>query len=79
MNSALMQIAQAKLAEMRETTARQAGRAGGRIGGLPAVTRAVGGPTAVSRPTPVRRTIGWFLVRVGLRLAVPRSFSASAR
>ena len=79
MNSALMMIAKAKMAETRETAASRSGRAWEHAGGLPVKTLAPAMTTGTRRPTATRRTIGWFLVRIGLRLALPRSFAASAR
>jgi hypothetical protein len=78
MNSALMTIARAKMAETRGTAA-QSGRAWVHAGDLPVKALAPVMTTGAHRPTAARRTIGWFLVRIGLRLALPRSFAASAR
>jgi hypothetical protein len=62
-------VAQARMSDMRQAASRRAvGRAhsfsSARSGGM-----ALG---AKVRPTAARRAIGWFLVGVGLRLAVPR-------
>ena len=79
MNLALMTIAQAKMAENRETAVARSCRVWEHAGGLPPETWAPAVMTGTRRPTAARRTIGWFLVRIGLRLALPRSFAASAR
>ena len=72
MNPALMEpMVRAEIADRRRVAATRRPAAGGQPGRVPAeiwkpvVTTAAVGPT--------RRTIGWFFVRVGLRLAQPRA------
>jgi hypothetical protein len=78
MNPALMEkIAQTKGAEMRRTAATRIDPAWEHASGTPAKTW---GPAITTGILPAaRRTTGWFLVRVGLRLAMPRPRAASAR
>jgi hypothetical protein len=76
MNPTLMEmVAQARVTEMRQAGSARCGRAWEGAGGMPAEGRARAVP---ARPA-ARRAIGWFLVRLGLRLALSRPFAASAR
>jgi hypothetical protein len=77
MNPAMMErVAQARMAEMRRVVTPRSGGTG-----RPAMASAAPGPgwreAGAGHPVAVRRAIGWFLVRVGLRLALSRPHSAS--
>jgi hypothetical protein len=79
MNPAMMeQVAQARMDDMQRVVAPRPDRAR-----RTTPNRATGpGPgwalIGAGRPVAARRAIGWFLVRVGLRLALSRPHSASA-
>ena len=80
MNPVLMEMnAQARMAEMRRASAMRVGRGQGHAGDTPLESQAPMATAWTRRPAAARRTIGWFLVRVGLRLALSRPFAASAR
>jgi len=79
MNPAMIErMAQARMDDMQRVVAPRTDRTR-----RPTLERAPGsGPGWVligaGRPVAARRAIGWFLVRVGLRLALSRPHSASA-
>jgi hypothetical protein len=62
-------VAQARITDMRQAASR---RAAGRAHAVGSVRSLGMAPGAEARPAAARRAIGWFLVGVGLRLAVPR-------
>ena len=79
MNPALMEtIAQTRITEMRRTAATRSGRPE-YAGRIPAETPAKAVTPGTHGPAAARQTLGLFLVRVGLRLALPRGLAASAR
>jgi hypothetical protein len=82
MNPAMMEsMAHSKMADLRQAAERRSGAR------YRSVALEGAGGSAIStgrdrpetdRPETVRRAIGWFLVGVGLRLAVPRRNAAAA-
>jgi hypothetical protein len=80
MNPATMErVVQTRIIEMRRAAAKRP------FGGRRPVARRTAGTrrplaqSGVAFPAAPRRAVGWFLVRVGLRLALPRPRSASAQ
>jgi hypothetical protein len=67
--------AQSRMSDMRRAAAARS------YGARRPVTRSTSGnePGPAGHPAAARRAIGWFLVSVGLRLAVPRQHSALVR
>jgi hypothetical protein len=70
-------VAQTRMTDMRRAAARTSD--GTRRSRSGVGTRPLPSQTGAACPAEVRRAIGWFLVGVGLRLAVPRTRPASAR
>jgi hypothetical protein len=83
MNPALMEmVAQAKSSERRSAAATRSARLWGAASAGASASDEIQAWTLRSgtdRSIAARRTIGWFLVRLGLRLALPRPGTASAR
>jgi hypothetical protein len=79
MNPAMMEmVARARVVEMREAAAKRS-RGPRRLDADRARRTRVPAQRTVSiRPVAPRRAIGWFLISVGLRLALPRP-NASGR
>jgi hypothetical protein len=79
MNPAMMErVAQARMGDMRRVVAPRTGRARRTALDLPAGPGLGWAQIGAAHPAAARREIGWFLVRVGLRLALCRPRSASA-
>jgi hypothetical protein len=79
MNPALMEmIAKIRDTEMRRTAATRHSSGWGHSDAIPAETRASAARMATHGPAAARRTIGWFLVRVGLHLALAQPGAVSA-
>jgi hypothetical protein len=73
MNPAMMEtMAHSKMADMQQAAHRRSA-----VRHPSVVARRTTQPRS-SRPVAVRRTIGWFLVSVGLRLAISRRRSVAA-
>jgi hypothetical protein len=75
MNPAMMEVmAQTRMTGMRQAAADRSRRTWQPVtGGGTCPSRAPTGPT---RPAEARRAVGWFLISVGLRLALPRTAPA---
>jgi hypothetical protein len=80
MNPALLEmIAQARTVEIRRTTTMESPRVSEYSDRSAAGIRAPRVTAGTRRPAAARRTIGWFLIRVGFHLALPRPHAASVR
>jgi hypothetical protein len=79
MNPAMVEMAaQARVVEMRRAAAKRSPDAGRHDAERARRTRAPAEGTVSIRPAAPRRAIGWFLISVGMRLALPRP-NASGR
>ena len=79
MNPAMVEmVAQARVVEMRQAAARRSPGARRLEADRARRTRTPAEKTISMRPAAPRRAIGWFLISVGLRLALPRP-NASGR
>jgi hypothetical protein len=80
LNPALTEMmANDRITELRQAAARRPPATGHRV---PAETAAPPAPSRSGRPARLansQRAVGWFLVSVGLRLALPRPRSGPAR
>jgi hypothetical protein len=72
-------VAQTRMTDMQRAAARASDGTRLRSSRSAVGTLPLPSQTGESCPTAARRSIGWFLVGVGLRLAVPRTRPASAR
>jgi len=80
MNPGLMgRMAQSRAADLQRAAAQRPGGTRRPVTHRAAGIRPAPGPTNRVRPSAVRGAIGWSLVAVGLRLAVPRARSGSVR
>jgi hypothetical protein len=70
-------VAQTRMTDMRRAAARTSDSTRVRSTRSAVGTRRLLSPTLAACPTAARRAIGWFLVGLGLRLAVPRPRPAS--
>jgi hypothetical protein len=80
MNPALMEMmARTKMADLERARGTQSCRASRPGAPSAAMTAIRSSQTSAGSRVAVRESIGWTLVRVGLRLAVPQSHLGSAR
>ena len=79
MNPATMErVVQTRITEMRRAAVKRSGGCQSPVAPRAGRTRHQA-QSRVAFPAAPRRAIGWFLVRAGLRLAMPRPRPASAR
>jgi hypothetical protein len=72
-------VAHTRMADMQRAAAAPSALSRRRTAVGPASTRRPRAQAGAAGPEAARRAIGWFLVGVGLRLALPRTRAASAR